>query len=192
MTCDVMSLTFTVQICSLGHTKGDQIWCDSNQALWLTSCGHEHDGPVEETKHFRKWGKKMHNSHLLGRRSQILCVRCCCVSGVDWFSLAHLFGIPVFRYCSILASILANEVFLVTFPEQASTETRKYPGCEKGMVTSFTWQAAGNQRVQFNPIHKFTLWMRWSVRTGALTVMKELLSPFCCSLLLRDLTCVWR
>lgn len=48
----------------------------------------------------------------------------------QWYHilLAHLFGIPVFKYCCILASILANEVFLVTFPEQASTETRKYPG----------------------------------------------------------------
>ncbi len=50
------------------------------------------------------------------------------VSSVVLFSLAHLFGIPVFRCCSILASILENKFFLVTFPEHASTETRKYPG----------------------------------------------------------------
>ncbi len=49
-------------------------------------------------------------------------------SAVVFFSATNLFGIPVFKYCSILASILVNEVLLVTFPEQASTETRKYPG----------------------------------------------------------------
>lgn len=86
----------------------------------------------------------MNSSFILNRKvSQILIllyVRYANVSSVILFPPAHLFGIPVFRYCSILASILANEIFLVTFPEQASTETRKYPVWEKGMVTSFTWQ----------------------------------------------------
>lgn len=50
------------------------------------------------------------------------------------FALPHLFGMSV----SIFLSTLLNEVFLVTFPEQASTETRKNPGCEKDMVISFT------------------------------------------------------
>lgn len=54
------------------------------------------------------------------------------------FALPHLFGMSVFRYVSIFLSTLLNEVFLVTFPEQASTETRKNPGCEKDMVISFT------------------------------------------------------
>lgn len=43
------------------------------------------------------------------------------------FILTHLSGIPVLRYCSILASILENEFFWVTFPEHASTVTTKYP-----------------------------------------------------------------
>lgn len=59
-------------------------------------------------------------------------------------ALTHLSGIPVLKYCSILASILANEFFWVTLPEHASTDTTKYPTWEKCMVAPFTWYEGGN------------------------------------------------